>query len=67
MFDFEKYEKIKKVYKLILVTDLLVVFSAFGFVYSIFSSLNFMLYLICLCLGIIIRYWLKSKITELEK
>lgn len=67
MFDVQKYEKIKNLYKLISYTDLLIVFSAFGFVYTIFmSSYIFMLYLICLASGITLREYLKNKIKYIE-
>lgn len=67
MFDIEKFRKIKKLYKLILINELIIVFSAFGFVYTIFmGQLIFMLYVVCLAGAILLRFYLKSKIELLK-
>lgn len=67
MFDVEKYEKIKKLSKLISYTDLLIIFSAFGFVYTIFmSSYLVLLYLICVASGVVLRFYLQDKIKNIE-
>jgi len=67
MFDVEKYEKIKTLYKLMLTTDILIIFSAFGFVYVWFeASYLIMIYIICLVSGICVKYWIKNKIKELK-
>jgi len=67
MFDVKKYEQIKKGYRLMSYLDLIIIFCSFAFVYLIFvGSGGVMFYLILICVSLILKYWIKSKITIFE-
>lgn len=67
MFDVEKYEQIKKGYRLLSIIDLWLVFTSFMFVYTLFLGSGFsMIYLLLISIALVLKYWIKSKITKIE-